>query len=143
MKKYELHGMTRRREYQCWQNMRYRVQNPLSPDYKNYGGRGIKIDEKWDSFENFYADMGPRPEGFTLERLDNDGPYGPKNCIWADRATQCMNRRNILLIEFKGEKKPLGKWAKELGISFMTVRRRLDQGMPLEQVFHRGHLPRK
>jgi len=89
-----------------WQNMRQRCLNPNHPDWKNYGGRGIKICARWDSIENFYADLGDPREGETLNRYDNDGDYTPTNCHWADRTEQNANRRFLGV----GFDKQAGRW---------------------------------
>jgi hypothetical protein len=87
------HGMTLSPEYRIWRGMHQRCTNPNSTKYENYGGRGITVCDRWRSFENFYADMGPRPEGLTIERINNEQGYGPGNCKWATYSEQNLNRR--------------------------------------------------
>lgn len=88
------HGMSKSPEYMIWQNMKARCYYPRDISYVNYGGRGIKVCDRWlNSFDNFIADMGKRPKGTSIERKNNDGDYSPENCVWLDRSLQNHNQR--------------------------------------------------
>lgn len=88
------HNKCYSREYSSWTHAKYRTTNPKNDNYEHYGGRGIKMCDSWlNSFENFYKDMGERPEGMTLDRIDVNGNYEPGNCRWAAQTTQTRNTR--------------------------------------------------
>lgn len=121
-------------EYRCWQAMIARCTNPRQTGYHNYGGRGIMICERWQSFENFIADMGPRPSPrHSLDRKDNNGHYEPGNCRWATKIEQDNNRRTNRLIEFGGRTLSITQWARELGVHPVTLHIRLKNGWTVEK----------
>jgi len=99
------HGYAKRgnqtKTYITWAHMLQRCHNPKAKHYKYYGNRGIKVCDKWRSFKNFLKDMGERPKGLTIERVDNDGNYEPDNCVWATRREQRRNNRYAKLNPLK------------------------------------------
>src|ERR1019366_8859455 len=105
-------------EFNIWSGMRRRCSKPNRHNYFNYGGRGIKVCERWQqSFKNFLHDMGPRPSGKSLDRINNNLGYSPENCRWATPSQQINNRRNSILITHNGQTLPLSEWAKNASVS--------------------------
>lgn len=104
--------------YKSWQEMRARCSNPTHISYPNYGGRGITFDASWNRFERFLSDMGPRPEGLSLDRRNNDKGYSRDNCKWSDRFEQNSNRRNVHQIEYLGRTQSLAVWCRELNVPY-------------------------
>lgn len=123
--KLKTHGMRYTPEYSSWMSMRQRCLNETSKDYPRYGGAGIKICQEWqDSFETFYADMGKRPKGFTLDRIDNTKGYFPGNVRWADSFVQARNRSSSLNWEINGERfDSILDASRRFGVSQHTVSR--------------------
>lgn len=129
------HGMRKSREYGSWRAMKKRCLEPHFHAFKNYGGRGIKICDRWiNSFENFFADMGIRPQNGTLERKDNEGDYTPENCIWIPLGWQAKNRRSSHRITFSGKTLIISEWAKLLGVSSATLYSRARRGLSPELI---------
>lgn len=127
------HGLTGTPEYEAWINMRQRCTNPKRPEFRNYGARGISVCERWESFENFLDDMGTRPMGLSIERINNDGNYEPSNCKWATKVEQCRNMRRSRIFPHNGESKTLTEWSKVLGINYDRLRGRLRLGWTFER----------
>lgn len=128
------HGMTGSLMYGVWQAMIGRCTNPKDISYPNYGGRGISVCPAWrKSFVSFLSDMGERPEGMTLERIDNDGGYGPENCRWASYTEQARNRRNTRWVILYGERVSLQEAADRLNAGpSAVINWAKDRGLPLQ-----------
>lgn len=123
--------------YLAWQSMLIRCTYPETNGYKNYGGRGIAVCDRWHKFEHFLADVGEHPgPGFTLDRIDVNGNYEPGNVQWSTLKAQANNRRNNVYITYQGETKTLTEWCEQLGLKYSRMHKRLaSQRMTPEQAF--------
>jgi hypothetical protein len=132
------------REWFTWKQMRNRCDNPNSKLYHRYGGRGITVCERWkgrDGFAKFFQDMGVKPEGLTLERINNDGNYEPSNCRWATRVEQTLNRITNILLEHSGTKQCISAWARQLNIPYTSFRYKLQkQGKTLADIIEESRI---
>ena len=128
------HGLTDTPEYRVWSSMFTRCYNEKSDNYKDYGARGVTVCDRWrESFENFLADMGPRPAGMSLDRIDVNGNYEPSNCRWATGVEQMNNTRNNRRVTANGVTKTLMQWCRERALPYDRVWHRLHSGWSPEK----------
>lgn len=134
------HGATVNRltpEYVAWCCMRRRCKNPNEPGYHNYGGRGISVCERWDSFENFLKDVGLRPTpNHSIDREDNSGNYEPGNVKWSTRTEQNRNTRRCHYITANGMTKTITEWSEITGLARKTIRDRINSGLDTESAIN-------
>ena len=119
------HGGVGKAAYLSWREMKSRCLNPRHHAYAYYGGRGIKISERWMHFGNFFADMGERPMGTSLDRIDPEGNYEPGNCRWATKLEQARNKRAIRKYQYKGAERCMAEIAELAGVDYQKLRARL------------------
>lgn len=126
------HGQTASPEHNSWVKMRARCYNAKNRKYADYGGRGITVSDAWrGSFEQFLADMGPKPfPEASLDRIDVDGPYSAENCRWASAKVQSRNKRNHRLVEHDGRTMPLSEACELAGVNYRSAMYRLNTGKP-------------
>jgi hypothetical protein len=130
--------------YRSWVAMRSRCSNPNDVAYMYYGGRGITVCEEWaNNFDRFWQDMGERPEGMTLDRIDNQKGYSPSNCRWVLASKQQGNQRRTKHFTFDGVTLTMTGWAERLGVPYYTIHNRLSvHKMPVEKALVPGSLNR-
>ena len=129
------HGLVRDnlKAYRAWAAMKTRCYNQNFKSYPDYGGRGITVCASWiNSFEQFFLDMGPPPDGLTLDRIDYNSGYSKSNCRWASQYQQQNNKRNNVRITLNGVTKSVRQWAEDLGIDESTIRWRIKNGWSTE-----------
>jgi hypothetical protein len=119
-----------------WKSMLDRCAKPYHKDFKNYGGRGITVCERWKFLPNFVADMGPTFfEGASIERKDNNAGYSPENCVWATQREQTNNRRITLFVDSPWERIPISEAAERSGVSYQTLKWRVRAGWSQDRLF--------
>lgn len=140
------HGMSNTTEYHIWENIIQRTTHPSASSYERYGGNPenpITVCDRWRDFQNFYADMGPRPSlRHTVERKDGKGNYEPANCSWETFAVQSRNRSDNRNITFNGRTQCLTDWASEIGLNYRTLDYRIKRGWPLDKAMTLPAQPR-
>jgi len=141
--------MTRTPTYKSWDSMKQRCSNPQDKDYVRYGGRGITVHPAWLDFQVFLKELGLRPKGLTLGRIDNSLGYGPGNCRWETPEQQGNNRRTNRFFECWGVRRTIAQWAKYVGMSRQALRYRIGIGCSIETALqsplHHGNkfIPKK
>ncbi len=133
MERITIHGQSESATWRSWKSMNQRCSNPNSTGFKNYGGRGVLVCDRWRDFPAFFADMGERPPGMTLERRNNNLGYSPENCLWATRKQQSLNRRDNHLLTFREQTLPLSAWAEKIGFSPEILRYRIRAGWTIKR----------
>ena len=139
VKREKTHGMSRQRIYHLFQNMKYRCTSPKSPQYKQYGGRGIKVCDEWlspDGFERFYqwSLENGYDDSLSIDRIDVNGDYTPENCRWTDWETQYNNTTKTVRLTYNGKTQSAAQWAREIGVDRHTIYDRIRKGLPIEEV---------
>lgn len=131
-----IHGLRKHKLYNTWNNMMQRCYNKKCKFYPNYGGRGIYVDEKWHNVTTFIDDMGKlgdRPRGYSIDRINNDGPYTQGNCKWSPLKEQANNKTTVRKYLYKGHTKTLAEWTNELNLNRETIWARLKKGWDFEK----------
>lgn len=124
-----VHGKSSTHIHRVWLSMRERCRNPSNTAYCRYGGRGVSVCDRWQVFENFYADMGDPPPGMTIDRVDNNGNYTKENCRWATRKEQANNTRRNVVVDTPGGQVSMKDAAKIVGITYAAMQKRRALGM--------------
>ena len=126
-------------EYRIWAAMKSRCYGKSNSRYNCYGGRGIKVCNRWlNSFENFFLDMGARPsQEYSIDRIDNNLDYSPDNCRWATAEMQSNNKRTVEILSIDGKSQSRAQWARQAGIASNTIKRRIENGLSVKDAITR------
>ena len=134
------HNMSSSPEYTSWEAMKERCSNPNKKQYKDYGGRGIKVCDEWLDFRNFYKDMGNKPDKkYSIERINNDGNYESSNCRWASKYDQERNKTTNVWFNYKGRDMIITDISRETGVHSQTIRARTSTGMTIEEAVNKKY----
>lgn len=117
-----------------WSGMKQRCKNPKDPSSKRYGGRGISFDPRWEVFENFLSDMGERPKGTTLDRIDNDKDYSKENCRWATSTQQMNNTSKNVFMTYGDSTMTISQWSRKVNIPTNVIQWRIKKGWSISDV---------
>lgn len=141
---YRTHGMSKTGTHKSWESMKQRCLNPNASDYHRYGGRGVTVCSRWkDSFENFLADMGERPEGKSLDRIESEKGYEPNNCKWSTPREQQLNKRSNPTIIYQGRSVAVAVLAREIGIPSSILIWRLNNCWDIDRAVNTPKFLRK
>ncbi len=121
------HGYSKTPTYYSWQNMIARCTNPNASNYNNYGGRGITVCNEWMDFSRFLKDMGEKPNGYSIDRKDNNKGYCPENCIWSSHKEQANNKRNNVFLQVNGVKYTIAQFAERFHLNAKQLYERLQR----------------
>lgn len=130
------HGMTSSATHRVWIGMMGRCYVKTNSRYSRYGGKGITVCKEWHDFTNFLRDMGERPDGMSIDRIDNSKGYQPGNCRWATLVGQANNKTNNRMVEVNGESKTLAMWCAEKNMPYFSVVRRIKRGWSVERALN-------
>jgi|ERR1035437_1615524 hypothetical protein len=134
---HKTHGRSNTSEYHIWRSMKDRCYNPNGSHYKYYGARGIEVCDRWiKDFTAFYLDMGVRPVGMSIDRIDNDGNYCPENCKWSTASEQQLNTSHNKLLDYQGQKIPLYELARIIGMSGDMLQFRISRGWDIKDALN-------
>jgi len=138
-----VHGWSKTKTYGIWKSMRGRCRCITDVRYSSYGGRGIRVCDRWNEFDNFLRDMGMAPLGMSLDRINNDGPYSPENCRWADNKTQSRNKSTNCKIEFRGKLMTWAELSEICGVRQQLIRSRVvNNGWTIDAAVTTPSVPR-
>jgi hypothetical protein len=134
----KLHGMRKTSTYASWDNMKQRCQNINHKRFAEWGGRGITVCEDWQTFSGFFADMGVKPAGSQIDRIDNNKGYYKDNCRWVSGSENCRNTRASVFLQLGNLSLTLAEWSERIGIKVGTIWWRKTNGWPLEKALNGG-----